>query len=307
MSEIVNCLPSQARRHFLRLKNDKTEKARALHTRALEDLRRESAARGALNSGHQLMKEWELAEKLISDLTFGYFDSAIETCSLYEIPLDLRLAKCLEDGLRDFIVAHYRNAIRISGMQGGHIKIPLHLRTQIVSNCTDCRFPLFNSIMIQIENARVKSIKDAQARKASPTTMTNSSEPTQSSSTLRTATIIRILISSPGDVAKECEVVTECIYAWNAAHFETTGIMLQPVRWETHTYPASGDRPQALINRQIVEGGDCLIGIFGARLGTPTGDALSGTIEEVEIFRKAGKHVSLYFSTADVPRSADRE
>lgn len=137
--------------------------------------------------------------------------------------------------------------------------------------------------------------------------MTTPPVTTRPGSALRTAKVIRILIASPGDVTDERDVVTECIYAWNAAHFGTTGIMLQPVRWETHTYPASGDRPQAIINRQIVEDGDCLIGIFGARLGTPTGDALSGTIEEIEIFRKAGKHVSLYFSTADVPRNADRE
>jgi hypothetical protein len=138
-------------------------------------------------------------------------------------------------------------------------------------------------------------------------TEVDTSSRTPSNSSLLTATVIRMLIASPGDVTKERDVVTECIHAWNAAHFGTTGTILQPVRWETHTYPASGDRPQALINRQIVESGDCLIGIFGARLGTPTGDALSGTIEEIEIFRKAGKHVSLYFSKADIPRNADRQ
>jgi len=82
--------------------------------------------------------------------------------------------------------------------------------------------------------------------------------------------------------------------------------MLNPVKWESHAYPASGDRPQAIINRQIVESGDILIAIFGYKLGTPTGEAQSGTIEEIEEFRKAGKYVALYFSTADVPRSADR-
>lgn len=60
------------------------------------------------------------------------------------------------------------------------------------------------------------------------------------------------------------------------------------------------------INKQIVESGDILIGIFRYRLGTPTGEAQSGTIEEIEEFRKAGKYVALYFSTADVPRNADR-
>jgi hypothetical protein len=121
------------------------------------------------------------------------------------------------------------------------------------------------------------------------------------------ATVLNILIASPSDVTEEREVVTKTIYDWNAAHFSNTGIMLNPVRWESHSYPASGNRPQAIVNKQIVESGDILIGIFGYRLGTPTGVEQSGTIEEIEEFRKAGKYVALYFSSANVPRSADRD
>ncbi len=105
---------------------------------------------------------------------------------------------------------------------------------------------------------------------------------------------------------KERDVVEKVIHDWNASHFSATGIMLNPIRWESHSYPTSGDRPQAIINRQIVESGDILIAIFGYKLGTATGAAQSGTIEEIEEFRKAGKYVALYFSTAKVPRSADR-
>lgn len=124
--------------------------------------------------------------------------------------------------------------------------------------------------------------------------------------TRRSATVFNVLIASPSDVSDEREVVTKAINDWNAAHFSSTGIILHAVRWETHSYPASGDRPQSIINRQIVESGDILIGIFGYKLGTPTGEAQSGTIEEIEEFRNAGKYVALYFSTADVPRTADR-
>jgi hypothetical protein len=123
----------------------------------------------------------------------------------------------------------------------------------------------------------------------------------------RTAIILNVLIASPSDVGQERNVVTEAIHAWNAAHYQTTGTMLHAVRWETHSYPAFGDRPQAILNKQIVESGDILIGIFGYKLGTPTGTAQSGTIEEIEEFRKDGKYVALYFSKADVPRSADRD
>src|SRR5438094_1085393 len=122
----------------------------------------------------------------------------------------------------------------------------------------------------------------------------------------RSAVVINVLIASPSDVCNERDIVANAIYAWNAAHYKQTGIMLNPIRWETHSFPASGDRPQQIINKQIVYEGDFLIGIFGNRLGTPTGRALSGTIEEIECFRKSAKHVALYFSTADVPRTADR-
>lgn len=125
--------------------------------------------------------------------------------------------------------------------------------------------------------------------------------------TRHTAEVFNILIASPSDVSEERGIVETAIHEWNATHFLQWGIMLHPIRWETHSYPASGDRPQEIINKQIVESGDILIGVFGCKLGTPTGKAQSGTIEEIEEFRKAGKYVALYFSTANVPRGADRD
>lgn len=121
------------------------------------------------------------------------------------------------------------------------------------------------------------------------------------------ATILNVLIASPSDVSAEREVVKSAIDEWNASHYARMGIMLHPVRWETHSYPAPGDRPQAILNKQIVEPAHFLIGIFGNRLGSPTGEAQSGTIEEIEQFRKTGRYVALYFSNAAVPRNADRD
>jgi hypothetical protein len=121
-----------------------------------------------------------------------------------------------------------------------------------------------------------------------------------------TATILKVLIASPSDVSSERDSVQSAIQEWNAGHHDRTGVMLHPVRWETHSYPSAGDRPQALINKQIVDSAHLLIGIFGYRLGTPTGEAQSGTIEEIERFRQTGRHVALYFSNAPVPRNADR-
>jgi hypothetical protein len=121
-----------------------------------------------------------------------------------------------------------------------------------------------------------------------------------------TVTVVNVLISSPSDVQAERNAVEEAIQEWNNNHHRSTGIMLHPVRWETHAYPALGDRPQGILNKQIVQSAHFLIGIFGTRLGTPTGVAPSGTIEEIEEIRKSGKHVALYFSNAPIPRNVDR-
>lgn len=119
------------------------------------------------------------------------------------------------------------------------------------------------------------------------------------------ATILNVLIASPSDVPAERDAVESAIHEWNANHHAQTGIILLPVRWETHSYPASGDRPQAILNKQIVDSGHLLIGVFGSRLGTPTGKAQSGTVEEIEEFRRTGRYVALYFSCTQVPSGAD--
>jgi hypothetical protein len=121
------------------------------------------------------------------------------------------------------------------------------------------------------------------------------------------AKILNVLIASPSDVSAERDVVVSAINEWNASHHVRTGIMLHPVRWETHSYPATGQHLQNVLNKQIVDSGHLLIGIFGSRIGTPTGDAQSGTIAEIEQFRKSGRYVGLYFSDGGVSQEAERE
>lgn len=53
---------------------------------------------------------------------------------------------------------------------------------------------------------------------------------------------------------------------------------------------------------------DILVGILWTRLGTPTGEAESGTVEEIGEFVANGKPVLLYFSSVPfVPDSVDSE
>ena len=120
------------------------------------------------------------------------------------------------------------------------------------------------------------------------------------------ATVYRILISSPSDVEEEREAIKQVIYSWNNVNSFDRKVILEPVLWETHAYPEMGDRPQGIINKQIVKDCDILIGVFWSRIGTPTGKAESGTVEEINEFINAEKPVHLYFSSADIPQNSDR-
>ena len=112
----------------------------------------------------------------------------------------------------------------------------------------------------------------------------------------RNATVFKVLIASPSDVQKERETIVAVIDRWNAANSQHMGLVLEPIRWESHAYPASGDYPQGLINQQIVDDADIVVGVFWHRLGTPTPKADSGTLEEIERLRSRDKQVLLYFS-----------
>jgi hypothetical protein len=111
------------------------------------------------------------------------------------------------------------------------------------------------------------------------------------------ATIYRVLIASPNDLVDVRKSIPEVINLWNATHSEKLGAVLLPVMWETHLTPRIGDRPQAILNRQLIPFSDILIGVFRARIGTHTGRAESGTVEEIEEFISSGKPVLLYFSS----------
>ena len=116
-----------------------------------------------------------------------------------------------------------------------------------------------------------------------------------------------ILIASPSDTAAEREIVAECIREWNSAHSSHSGIACHDLRWEIDATPSFGERAQQVINDQLVDRADILIGIFRAHLGKPTGAAQSGTLEEIERFVSANKPVMLYFSTGSVLRDHDPE
>jgi hypothetical protein len=63
-----------------------------------------------------------------------------------------------------------------------------------------------------------------------------------------------------------------------------------------HAMPETGVRPQDAINQQLVEQCDLLLGMFWTKLGTDTGVAASGTVEEIDQIVASHRPAMLYFS-----------
>ena len=110
----------------------------------------------------------------------------------------------------------------------------------------------------------------------------------------------RVLIASPSDLTEERDVAAEAVNEWNVQHAAAEGVVLLPVRWETHAVPQANVRPQEALNVQFVRDCDMLVGMFWTKFGTKTGVAHSGTVEEIDEFVKAKKPAMLYFSRRPV-------
>ncbi len=114
------------------------------------------------------------------------------------------------------------------------------------------------------------------------------------------AEVFNVMIASPGDVASERSIIKDVIYEWNAVHSKSKDTVLLPVGWESHSSPEMGASPQTIINNQLLDKCDLLIGVFWTRVGTPTDSHVSGSVEEIERHIASGKPAMLYFSSQPV-------
>ncbi len=94
------------------------------------------------------------------------------------------------------------------------------------------------------------------------------------------ATILRVFIASPGDVSEERAILEQVVRELNNVWGKSFSIRVELVDWQTHVHPGISTDPQAVINEQIRDDYDIFIGILWTKIGTPTGRAPSGTIEE---------------------------
>lgn len=104
------------------------------------------------------------------------------------------------------------------------------------------------------------------------------------------------MVGAPSDVDSEVKVAFNVIQKWNYINAVSHSLVLLPSHWSLDAYPTLSHKPQKAIDKQLVEKSDMLICIFGSKIGTPTDDYISGTVEEIEEHRKNNKPVMVFFS-----------
>lgn len=108
-----------------------------------------------------------------------------------------------------------------------------------------------------------------------------------------------VLLSAPGDVtAEDLATVHQTIRRWNFREGLHQRVTFVPIHWRENAIAPFGVRAQGSLNDQLVAVADALIALFRDRLGSDTGKAVSGTVEEIETVLEAKKFASLLRSTA---------
>lgn len=109
---------------------------------------------------------------------------------------------------------------------------------------------------------------------------------------------IKIFISCPGDIVSELDSIELVVNDLNKTIGRHQSYMLEMLNWKTDTYSQIGVDPQDVINNQMDDRYDILVGIMWLRLGTPTKRDKSGTVEEINrALRSKEKEQLIYFKT----------
>jgi ubiquinone/menaquinone biosynthesis C-methylase UbiE len=124
-------------------------------------------------------------------------------------------------------------------------------------------------------------------------------------------TLLRVFVSSPGDVGEERQVLEDVVRNVNAREAIDHGVILQLWKWEEDALRRIGPSPQQVIDEQLPKY-DVYLGILGGRFGTPTGTYGSGTEKEFHDalgLQEKGilKWILFYFRTATAPPKTQQD
>lgn len=117
-----------------------------------------------------------------------------------------------------------------------------------------------------------------------------------------------VLFSCPSDMEDEKQIVELALHYINETIAKINNICFDIKYWKSDVLFSNGNA-QEVINENIVYSSDLIIAIFGTKLGTPTNNYDSGTIEEIAKMIEMGKQVFVCFSEKDVliPHDASEE
>src|SRR5262249_39632550 len=123
--------------------------------------------------------------------------------------------------------------------------------------------------------------------------------------------LVRVFISSPGDVSEERALVHDVLDRVNCTEGQELGVRLEAFDWKRDVAPIIGQEPQAIVDGQTPDY-DIYLGILAARFGTKTGTFGSGTEKEftdaLTRYKAEGKPwILLYFKTVSFAPTSERE
>jgi len=108
------------------------------------------------------------------------------------------------------------------------------------------------------------------------------------------------MIVSPSDVQEEREIAKKVLYRWNEINSRFHNIVFSVLGYDTNAHADSGQHPQESLNHQLLEQADLIIAIFWTKLGSPTTEYSSGSVEEISRHIQKGKKALIYFSKKKV-------
>lgn len=117
------------------------------------------------------------------------------------------------------------------------------------------------------------------------------------------ATCYNVMIVSPSDISEEREIAKDVLYRWNELNSRFHNIVFSVLGYDINAHADSGIHPQESLNHQLLEQADLIIAIFWTKLGTPTTDYSSGSVEEITKHIQQGKKVLIYFSNKQISPS----
>ncbi|WP_310569321.1 hypothetical protein [Gemmatimonas sp.] len=99
----------------------------------------------------------------------------------------------------------------------------------------------------------------------------------------RTTRVLRFFFSSPSGFGAERAVAKKIFSRLNAVIDPLEAMRCELVDFRSAVFPAHGADAQSVINAQLSGGYEVYLGLMGAKLGTRTSRAASGTVEEYEV------------------------